>query len=155
MNFQERFLYAMRNLMHRKLRTALTILGIIVGIASIIILISLAGGLKDNIMNKLANFDPDLIIVLPTQVGSGGGIASVARYGKLYEKDFQSINQLSGVKIISKTIGKRATLKYKDEIISASIYGIEPEIYRETTTLKIKTGRFLQEGDKDVAVLLS
>jgi len=151
MNFQERFLYSMRNLAHRKLRTALTILGIIVGIASIIILISLAGGLKEDVVSRLANFDPDLILILPTQV-SPGDLSSVVRQGKLYEKDYNSIRQIPGVGVMSKTLFKRVTLQFKDELVSATVYAIEPSIYRETTTLNLKSGRFLQEGDRDVVV---
>jgi len=151
MNFQERFLYSMRNLAHRKLRTALTILGIIVGIASIIILISLAGGLKEDVVSRLANFDPDLILILPTQV-TPGDLSSVVRQGKLYDKDYNSIRQIPGVGVMSKTISKRVALEFKDELISATVYAIEPSIYTETTTLTLQTGRFLQEGDRDVVV---
>jgi putative ABC transport system permease protein len=151
MNFQERFLYSMRNLAHRKLRTALTILGIIVGIASIIILISLAGGLKEDVISRLANFDPDLILILPTQV-TPGDLSSVVRQGKLYDKDYNSIRQIPGVDVMSKTISKRVALEFKDELISATVYAIEPSIYTETTTLTLQTGRFLQEGDRDVVV---
>lgn len=150
MNFQERFLYSMRNLAHRKLRTALTILGIIVGIASIIILISLAGGLREDVVSRLANFDTDLILVLP--VDTGGSFGGALRQGKLYERDYNSIRQISGVNIISKTISKRVSLQHRDELISATVYAIEPNIYRETTTLTIESGRFLQEGDRDVVV---
>lgn len=151
MKMHERFLYSVRNLTHRKLRTALTILGIIVGIASIIILISLAGGLKEDVVSRLANFDPDLILILPTQI-SPGDFSSVVRQGKLYEKDYNSIRQIPGVGVMSKTISKRVALEFKDELISATVYAIEPSIYRETTTLSIKNGRFLQDGDRDVVV---
>ncbi len=151
MNMEERFLYSMRNLTHRKLRTALTILGIIVGIASIIILISLAGGLKDSILDRLANFDPDLIIVLPTQV-QPGNIGGIVRQGKLYEKDYNSIRQIPGVGSMSKSISKRVTLEYRDEFVSGNVYAVEPELYTETTTFVIDKGRFLQSGDRDVVV---
>ncbi len=151
MKMHERFLYSVRNLTHRKLRTALTILGIIVGIASIIILISLAGGLKEDVVSRLANFDPDLILILPTQI-SPGDFSSVVRQGKLYEKDYNSIRQIPGVDIMSKTISKRVALEFKDELVSATVYAIEPTIYRETTTLIVQNGRFLQDGDRDVVV---
>jgi putative ABC transport system permease protein len=151
MKMHERFLYSVRNLTHRKLRTALTILGIIVGITSIIILISLAGGLKEDVVSRLANFDPDLILILPTQI-SPGDFSSVVRQGKLYEKDYNSIRQIPGVDIMSKTISKRVALEFKDELVSATVYAIEPTIYRETTTLIIQNGRFLQDGDRDVVV---
>lgn len=151
MKMHERFLYSVRNLTHRKLRTALTILGIIVGITSIIILISLAGGLKEDVVSRLANFDPDLILILPTQI-SPGDFSSVVRQGKLYEKDYNSIRQIPGVDIMSKTISKRVALEFKDELVSATVYAIEPTIYRETTTLIVQNGRFLQDGDRDVVV---
>lgn len=151
MKMHERFLYSVRNLTHRKLRTALTILGIVVGIASIIILISLAGGLKEDVISRLANFDPDLILILPTQV-SPGDFSSIVRQGKLYERDYNSIRQIPGVGVMSKTISKRVALEFKDELVSATVYAIEPDIYTETTTLSVETGRFLQPGDRDVVV---
>lgn len=151
MKMHERFLYSVRNLTHRKLRTALTILGIVVGIASIIILISLAGGLKEDVVSRLANFDPDLILISPTQV-SAGDVTSLVRQGKLYEKDYNSIRQISGVDVMSKTISKRVALEFKDELVSATVYAIEPDIYTQTTTFSVETGRFLQSGDRDVVV---
>lgn len=154
MNIQERFLYSVRNLTHRKLRTALTVLGIIVGITSIIILISLAGGLRESIMSKLSSFDPTLISITPVQMGAGSnGMASMMKQGKLYEKDYNSIRQVTGVNVVSKMLSQHVSVKYKNQLISATVYCIEPELYSQTTSFNVETGRFLEDGENEGVVL--
>ncbi|MEM0438002.1 MAG: ABC transporter permease [Candidatus Micrarchaeia archaeon] len=160
MKLAERFEYAMHNLRYRQLRTWLTVLGIVVGIATIIILISLAGGLKASVEKQLSSLDPRVIVILPSSAGmggipsGGGGMGTfMLTAGKLYERDYQKVRAVNGVDKIAKAVSNRAPIKYGDEIISAQVAGVEPDVIREVSTINIQEGRFLQPGDRGVVVL--
>ncbi|MEM3364425.1 MAG: ABC transporter permease [Candidatus Micrarchaeia archaeon] len=154
----ERFDYALHNLRYRQLRTWLTVLGIVVGIATIIILISLAAGLKANVEKQLSSFDTRVIVIFPSSFGGmptgSGGIGSlIPTMGKLYDKDYQRIKGIPGVSKIAKGITNRAPVKYRDKIITTTVSGVQPDVVTEVSTISIKEGRFLQSSDRGVAVL--
>ncbi len=158
MNLKERFDYSLHNLKYRQLRTWLTVLGIVVGIASIIILVSLADGLKANVEGQLSSFDPSTIMIIPVNIQTGGSSLAMSgsmapTSGKLYERDYQKIRGVDGVKLVSKVISNRAPLKYKTEVVSASIYAVEPNVFRDTSSFTVNEGRFLSDSDRGVAVL--
>jgi len=146
----------MRNLKHQKVRTWLTIVGIVVGVAAVIVLVGLADGLRSSVSGQLAAFGPKTIIISPVSLegGIGGGTADLRpTLGKLFERDAEKIERIEGVHLATKVITASLDMKFRDKHISASAYGVEPEGYTETTSIKIGEGRFLQPGDKRVAVV--
>ncbi len=150
--------YSVNNLRYRKLRTWLTILGIVVGIATIIVLVSLADGLREDVNEQMSTFDPDSIFIYPANIEKTGatGIAAsqfMPTSGKLFEKDYLKIKALPGVENIAKIILGRASVKHKDQIITASITAVEPSIYEGISTINIEEGRFLYDSDAQTAVL--
>ncbi len=153
--------YALQNLRYRKVRSWLTIIGIIIGITSVVVLIGLAQGLKNQVGSQLQSFGPRTIMIAPYSIGgdstSALGGASTAQLkassGKLYEKDYEKIKKISDIESITKVIMGRTVLKFKDEEITGSVYAIEPDNFEETTTIEIEQGRMLEPGDKGVAVL--
>ena len=148
--------YSMRNLRHQKVRTWLTIVGIVVGVAAVIVLVGLADGLRSSVSSQLAAFGPKTIIVSPVSLegGIGGGSANLRpTLGKLFERDAEKIERIEGVHLATKVIMTNLDMKFRDKHISASVYGVEPDGYTETTSIKIGEGRFLQPGDKRVAVV--
>ena len=148
--------YSMRNLRHQRVRTWLTIVGIVVGVAAVIVLVGLADGLRSSVSGQLAAFGPKTIIVSPVSLegGIGGGSTNMRpTLGKLFERDADKIARIEGVHLATKVIMTSLDMKFRDKHISASVYGVEPDGYTETTSIKIGEGRFLQPGDKRVAVV--
>lgn len=148
--------YSMRNLTHQRVRTWLTIVGIVVGVAAVIVLVGLADGLRSSVSGQLAAFGPKTIIVSPVSLegGIGGGTADLRpTLGKLFERDAEKVARIEGVHLATKVITTSLDMKFRDKHISASAYGVEPEDYTETTSIKIGEGRFLQPGDRRVAVV--
>ncbi len=148
--------YSMRNLTHQKVRTWLTIVGIVVGVAAVIVLVGLADGLRSSVSEQLSAFGPKTIIISPMsmQGGIGGGPASVRpTLGKLFERDADKIERIEGVRLATKVIMANVDTKFRDKRISAAVYGVEPEGYTETVSFKVQEGRFLQPGDRRVAVV--
>jgi len=149
-------LYSLRNLQHQKLRTWLTIVGIVVGVAAVIVLVGLADGLRYSVSTQLSAFGPKTIIVSPISLegGIGAGPTSLRpTLGKLFERDAEKIERIEGVHLATKVITTNVDMKFRDRRVSASVLGVEPEGYAGTTSIKIGEGRFLQPGDRRVAVV--
>ncbi len=149
--------YATRSMRSRSLRSWLTILGIIVGISAMVILVGMVQGLKNTVEEQLQNFGPRTILVYPADVSKAATYGSpqmMPTAGKLYESDFQRLRKIGSIDLITKVILGRVDVAYRNESISASIFGIQPDIYRQTSsTVEIATGRLLSETDRKALVI--
>jgi len=151
MNIRDMVYYSYNALHYRKLRSWLTIIGIIVGISTIVILIGLVQGLSDDITSQLDAFGSKTIIISP--VSTSGASAAAASFmptkGKLYLDDYERVKRVAEVEYITPVINQVTYAKYKKEEIGLSVLGVEPEIFKQTTgTLDIEEGRFLTDSDR-------
>ncbi|MEM3706621.1 MAG: ABC transporter permease [Candidatus Bilamarchaeaceae archaeon] len=148
--------YALGALRYRKLRSWLTISGIIVGICTIVVLVGLVQGLKDSITDQIKGFGSNTIIISPATLqgtGTAGTAFSTAR-GKLYLKDYERVKKVAEIEYITPVITGAINTKYKDKQLTLSVYGVEPDLFRQTTsTIKIEKGRFLADNERGAIVL--
>lgn len=147
--------YAMNSLLHRSIRSYLTVLGIVVGITSIVLLVGLVQGLRESVNTQIASFGANNIIVVPINVDAGGGSGSayMPTNGKLFLKDYERLKRIPDIDYITPVIIGRTSMSYKDKDISASVLGVEPLVYSRTSTLTIENGRFLTDNDRHSAVI--
>ncbi len=156
MNLQEMVHFSFDALNHQKLRSFLTVLGIIVGISSVILLVGLVQGLKGDVLKQLEDFGPRTIIITPTNPAGGSGFtpSSLApTSGKLLEKDYAKIKKLPEIKSITKVISGQTTVTFKNQSISSGVYGVEASVFADTVPVEIDSGRFLESNDRHVAGL--
>ncbi|MFH0885106.1 MAG: ABC transporter permease [Candidatus Micrarchaeota archaeon] len=157
MNLTEMLAYSIDYLQHHKLRTFLTVLGIVVGISSVILLVGLVQGLKKDILTQLEDFGPRTIIISPARAGGGAAIGGASSFlptkGKLFEKDYERIKRLADIKSITKIITSQTTVTFKNESISGTVYGIEAGLFDDTVPVEVDSGRFLESSDRGVAGL--
>jgi putative ABC transport system permease protein len=151
--------YAMKSLAHSTLRTWLTILGVIIGISSVIVLVSIGTGLNASVNEQLSQFGPKTIIVIPVNLQQGSGGFSFGSQsstsGKLFEKDVAEIKKLASVDIISPIIESRAGMGYKDKEVTATITGLDPDVSQQIShdVADVEAGRWLTSADRNVVVL--
>jgi putative ABC transport system permease protein len=150
--------YALRSMRSRSIRSWLTILGVIVGITAMVLLVGLVQGLKNDVEDRLKGFGPNTIVITPVDVSKAaefGGTALAPTSGKLFESDFQRVKKVASIEAISKVLQGRFNMQFKNESISVSATGVEPEAYLQTAgdTISVPTGRFLTSSDKKAAVL--
>jgi putative ABC transport system permease protein len=157
MKLHEMVVYALRSLQNRSLRSWLTILGIIIGITSMVMLVGMVQGLKDDVENQLKLFGPNTIIIIPTdvnKVATSGGLSMAPSSGKLYETDYERVKRVASIDTISKVIMGRMNAQYKDSSISTSVYGVEADNYQSSSqTIQVDTGRFLTSAERGSIVL--
>jgi len=73
MNLLESFRIAVRALSANKVRSALTMLGVIIGVAAVILLVSIGTGVQSQITGQIAGLGSNLLFVIPGKIGGGGG----------------------------------------------------------------------------------
>jgi putative ABC transport system permease protein len=137
---------------HRKINSALTILGIIIGIAAIIGLVSVGEGLKAAVSDQLESFGSDKIIVSPASSGSFGFGGA---FGEgLKESDVKKIENINGVKSAAGVLFKSLPVKYGKEAATTYVIGIDAKdskkIFLEMQVYEIEDGRYFKEGESGV-----
>ncbi|VVB77676.1 MacB-like periplasmic core domain protein [uncultured archaeon] len=138
-------------LLHSKLRSWLTILGIFIGVAAVVAIISLGQGLQQSVNSQIQGLGQDIVTISSGGgrafgPGEGGGRAST-NVKQLSDKDIQALKLVPGVKYINGMISGRATLKYQSETTTASIQGYDLSTFKEFVTTDLDSGRYLSSGD--------
>ncbi|MEM3030945.1 MAG: ABC transporter permease [Candidatus Micrarchaeia archaeon] len=145
-----------RSLSRRRLRSWLTILGIVIGIAAIIVLISIAQGLDAAIRNALNIYGTNYIIIYPsTQLGAGGlTVGPPVFRGALHERDVEAIKPIGGVEAAAGAIMvPAASIEFKGETVARSIGGTDPDVYSKFILNGFEAGRMFSPGDTSSVVI--
>jgi len=153
------FWYAFRSLKHNTLRSALTVLGIVIGIAAVVSLISLSQGLSFTINEMISAFGTNNVMVMPgsleSQMGGGGAPTGRPVSGRLFEKDISTLQGVAGVGDITGYLMNSQSVRFREEELRVSLMGVEPDalfrIYKDFYVLR--EGRFPRDNDRNVMLL--
>jgi len=149
------FKLGFKNIKNRKVRSWLTMLGIFIGIAAVVALISLGQGLQEGIEEQFENLGTNTITVEAGAVALGAPGTS-AGTAKLTDRDIDLIKKVRGVNIVIGYILKLEKADYKGEVSYEFIMGAPIEnqdILRDAQGQDIIDGRDLKTGDKYKAVV--
>jgi len=120
----ENFEIAWISLWRNKLRLFLTMLGIIIGVASVILLISIGSGLQSYITEQFEALGSNLIFIMPGKMESGGAAAAMRQ--TLSMREVKALRRLNyPIKDVSAYIEVRTTLKYRNNEKNTQVGGIE------------------------------
>lgn len=139
MGFRKSFALAISNLLFDKMRSILTMLGIIIGVAAVIILISLMNGLIGMVEDQFADFGTDTITV---SVQDRGGSRS------LDEDDIAELceQNTDTIKNYTPNVTVQATLKVGTDDLTTSVSGVSEE-YNKIIDIDLEEGRFFNYND--------
>ncbi len=100
--FSNAFMLAIRAVLRNRLRSFLTILGVVIGVAAVVILVTVGGGVTAKVADDMAKLGTNLLLVRPGQFRGPGGGASDARRFSLSDVDAirREVPDLSGVALI-------------------------------------------------------
>lgn len=132
---------ALDSIWHNKVRALLTMLGIIIGVAAVIILVSTMGGVTGQITSIFEEFGTNTITVTVTQRGTTRKISAEEMY------DFREAHRalFNGV---SPSVTMMGTIRTDSSDITGTVTGVSEE-YQEIKKLNLKDGRFLSYVDVD------
>ncbi|MBU1974539.1 MAG: ABC transporter permease, partial [Nanoarchaeota archaeon] len=144
------FRLAYRSAKNRKLRSWLTMLGIFIGIAAVVALISLSQGLQNAIAEQFVSLGSDKIIVQAK--GSGFGPPGTGVEVPLTKKDLAAIEKVSGVDVAVGRLVRAVKTEFNEEVkysYAASLPEDKEDIDLavEANNYKIGSGRLLSKGD--------
>ncbi|MDD2655411.1 MAG: ABC transporter permease [Candidatus ainarchaeum sp.] len=148
--------YGIKNLRIRHLRSTLTIVGIVLGIATIVTLMSIGEGVSQEIESQLDAFGTDMIFVVPfnLETMSSASSMSMSTSGKLYERDIDYIEKVPGVEETARVNYGRASLRFRDIDISSAIYPADEAMFEQFGDyFTLEEGRYYTDSDTKVLVL--
>lgn len=131
-----------------KVRSLLTILGIIIGISSVVMFISLGEGLKADIKKEITNLGSNMLTVLPGEFDTDNFSPNLISTNILTTKDVEVINEVPNVDYISPMSLVGGILRNKSKSNpNAIILGVDPDFFEVINTIKLDKGRFLSAED--------
>lgn len=144
MDFLELFILALQALRTNLIRTILTMLGVIIGIASVIIIISLGEGATQSIVDDISSFGANILTVSAGRNfrGPGGGGSTV---DTLAEDDVESLALLDNVQAATGLVSTNKQLSYDSTTSQYSITGAEDN-YQEIHDLSFSQGSFFSDS---------
>jgi putative ABC transport system permease protein len=152
------FRFALAGLAANKLRSALTTLGILIGVGSVILLVAVGNGSSQSVQNAISSLGTSSITVLHTEgaVGSTSATTAFAEPQNLTVQDAQALASVQGVASVSPAVSASETLSYGASSDSASLTGTYPSYFpAEDDTLSAGAYFTTQEVNtaQDVVVL--
>jgi len=145
------FSLAFTNLFARKIRSWLTMIGIFIGIASVVALISLGQGLQTAVNDQFSLIGADKIIIQAKSAGFGPPGSSSA--GKITKDDAKIISKVNGVRIVTGRILKAGRIEFNNQIRTQFIASYPQddgvEMINQFNNYKPLEGRLLKKTDKN------
>ena len=157
MNKRDMIDMALRNLWKRRLRTFLTILGVVIGTASIVVMVSIGIGMNKGFANQLESWGSLQVIDVYPSGGmqydeESGSVKQQKKQGELNAKALESFRQMENVEAVSPVIEEYMYLTAGKYVADANIVGIEPGVMT-AMGYQVEEGRALTEEDSKAIIV--
>jgi len=140
-----------RSLRANKMRSALTMLGMIIGVAAVIVMVAIGAGANERISAQIASIGSNLLLVLPGSTTSGGLRSGFGGVPTLTMGDARAIGkELPSVSLASPSIRTSAPVVYGNQNWSTIVQGVGPE-YLDMREWKTVSGRNFTAAELDAA----
>lgn len=167
MKINKCFKHAFNMVLHSKLRSWLTITGIVIGVAAVIAIVSIGAGMQQSMNAQLNALGGDIVTISPgfergggggfDRGGGGGGGSSgpqaVTKEIVLARSDLQALKGIPDIALIDTNIRGSVDIYYLGKKGKVSVTGVDQSIWSQITLTKIKTGRMLDAADQNVIVV--
>ena len=154
--YKESFLMAWASLIANKMRSILTMLGIIIGVAAVIALVSIGNGVKQDIQNSISSLGSNLLMVMPGAPRTPGVRPSQGSMKSLKVSDYQAISKLDGVKAASPYTANSYVSIYQSKNWTTTVSGVSSN-FQDVNNWTMSEGRFISsknvENRERVAVV--
>jgi putative ABC transport system permease protein len=139
-------LLAVRAIRRNVLRSCLTILGIVIGVAAVIVMVTLGDGATQSVKDQISSLGSNLLMIRPGQrLGPGRDSAGAPNFSTA---DAQAIaTQIGSVAAVAPTAGSAVTVVYQAENWSTTVTG-STTAYFTTGNWKIASGRTFSEAEE-------
>lgn len=147
MNYSNLFKIALRAIGANKMRSFLTALGIIIGVASVITMLAIGQGSKRSIQANIAEMGSNMIMIHPGQDMRGGVRQDASSMETLKLTDYQSLkDECNYIKGISPVVSSSGQFIYGNNNTQSTIYGVNTE-YLDIRQLSVSNGECFTDQD--------
>jgi putative ABC transport system permease protein len=139
---------AITALLRNKLRSLLTTLGVVIGVAAVIIMQAMGAGATSMVTSEISSLGSNMLVVIPggnTRQMFGGAIASAPAFTR---GDVEAIRRdCSAVRLVTAQDGRATRVVFGEDNRSTTLYGVEPE-YFEIREWGVSHGRLIEAVDQ-------
>ena len=148
--FWESVIIAFEGLRANKLRSVLTMLGIIIGVGAVIAMVAIGIGMQQKVENSIAGLGSNLLIVVPGAASPSGGVRLAAGSNiTLTYKDAQAIaREVDNVSAVAPAVSRQFQLVFGNQNWQTSVQGSTPE-FLDVRNWNISSGSFFSSRDLD------
>ncbi|PIT85080.1 hypothetical protein COU36_05300, partial [Candidatus Micrarchaeota archaeon CG10_big_fil_rev_8_21_14_0_10_59_7] len=148
----------LRNIMHRRTRSLLTVIGIFIGIAAVVSLISLGDGLQNVVAGEFQKMGTDKITIMATAGGMMmSPMASEISANPLTDDDIILIKRVRGVNSVAGMLMKSAVTEFKNARNAGFIYGIPTDdnlkMFEDMQSIEVVEGRKFTRADRNALII--
>ena len=138
--FKESIIMSWQNIIHNKMRSFLTVLGIVIGVMSIIALISIVQGVNDEMMGQFSELGANKLTIQATGTPLKSGLS---------DKDLQLLSEIEHVKGISPTLTTTLSVVGNQKVIENVTIEGKNEVYFDNNQISLNQGRLINQLDID------
>ncbi|MDA0525541.1 ABC transporter permease [Methanococcoides alaskense] len=161
MRFKTSLKLATNILLHSKIRSWLTIIGIVIGVASVVSIVALGDAMTESVESSFEDMDLTMITVTPGYSGAQSSMGPPGRGGgttttdedELTDKDIMALRSIEEIEYMYGQISGKADVDYTGETASLSVTGVDPQVWKYTSNMDYDSGRALEPSDNYVAVI--
>ncbi|MCR5439625.1 MAG: ABC transporter permease [Selenomonas sp.] len=147
MLFRESFQMALTSLYANKMRSLLTMLGIIIGVGAVIALVSVGMGVRSNVTSSIASLGSNMLIVSPGSSNRGGTRGGAGSMQTLKYDDATAIKEkIKNIDYVSPSVSSSYQVVYGNNNWKTSVQGVTPE-FMAIRSLSISNGSFISVND--------
>ena len=140
------FRIALRALGRNKLRTVLTMLGMIIGVAAVITMVALGSGAQAAIEDQIRGAGTNMITIFPGSVNTGGVKQGMGSSSRLMPEDAKALRDLPEVEFVSEGVQSRQQVIYGNQNWQTQIVGVNTD-FTDIKSWPMQYGAFFTDDD--------
>jgi putative ABC transport system permease protein len=147
MNFLAILKVAVRALGRNKMRTALTMLGIVIGVGAVIVLVSIGQGAQTMVLNQISNMGSNMMYVMPGNLSFGGASQGLGAASTLTDEDVTAmIKEIPTIAAASPSVNASGQLVFGNQNWFTRMQGTNDK-FPEIRSWNVEQGEFFTEAD--------
>jgi len=153
MKFYRLIREAFESLNANKMRSMLTVLGIVIGVAAVIAMLSIGRGAQASIASRIESMGTNLVYVSPGSTSQGGIQSGAGTAGTLTLDDANALSNLPGVEAVSSVTNSFVQVVYQGQNTRTRLLGVTPD-YVTVSSLTLDDGEFISDQDQSTRSLV-
>ena len=147
------FIEAIESLNANKMRSILTVLGIVIGVAAVIAMLGIGRGAQASITSSIESMGTNLVYVSPGSTSQGGVQSGAGSAGTLTLDDADALAELPDVSAVSSVTNNFVQIVYQSANTRTRLMGVTPG-YEEVSSLTLEDGEFISESNQSARSLV-